>query len=400
MGREMGHQSQFDWVIINQTHNDAFVRMLESITSTAPGLLYTGTPTRARMPNLQVELGPAHDRASLGRRAASWARFTLSAFARCAKLEGSPFVFVVTNPPLLPAAAWLLKQTCGLRYGLLVWDIYPHHMVHAGWLAERGLPTTVWHHLNRRTLEHAEVVITLGQRMAETLRHELDAEGAAKAHICVIPNWADTERIRPLPKADNPFAREHDQTDKITVLYSGNLGRTHGLTSLVEAAKLLEHDPRFSFVIIGDGLGRNDVRRTMDRLRVTNVKLLGWQPADRLPLSLTTGDIAVVSQEPGTEALSVPSKTYSALAAGSALLALTAPDSDLADLVRSHQVGLVAPNHCPRAIGEALKRLAESENRLRVLQHRARAVALQHFSAAAIARQLRECLSPHIEEEG
>ena len=46
----------------------------------------------------------------------------------------------------------------------------------------------------------------------------------SKEKIKIIPTWVDTDEIRPIKKVDNRFAIEHEQLNKMTVLYSGNFG--------------------------------------------------------------------------------------------------------------------------------------------------------------------------------
>src|SRR5690606_8968901 len=98
----------------------------------------------------------------------------------------------------------------------------------------------------------------------------------------VIPNWADTNALRPLHKQDNPLAWELGQRDKLTVLYSGNMGAGHTLSGVIEAAALLESDPRIEFLFIGDGLSRPALEAEVAQRKLNNVRFFDYQPHDRL----------------------------------------------------------------------------------------------------------------------
>ena len=52
-------------------------------------------------------------------------------------------------------------------------------------------------------------------------------------------------------------------------------------------------------------------------------RYLPFQPAEALPYSMTSGDIAVVTLGKGTEGISMPSKCYYMMAAGCAILGLS-----------------------------------------------------------------------------
>jgi glycosyltransferase involved in cell wall biosynthesis len=276
-----------------------------------------------------------------------------------------------------------------------VWDLYPHTLVRAEMLRARGWPARLWTALNRRAFLAAELVITLGDRMQEIVREEIGA-AANQAKVEIIPNWADTESIRPLIKATNPFAVTHHQQERVTVLYSGNLGAAHGVQDLVAASAHLAKDDRVAFMIIGDGLGRPEVEDAISADGAGSVTLLDYQPWEMLPYSLSTGDIAVVSQTPGTEDYSFPSKLYSSLAAGSAILAITDEDTDLGCLVSDMDVGVVAPAGDPEAIAGAIRALLDDPPRLQRMRENARRVAEDRFSTSVVRRRFEETLLPLI----
>ncbi|HIA01381.1 MAG TPA: glycosyltransferase WbuB [Myxococcales bacterium] len=211
-----------------------------------------------------------------------------------------------------------------------------------------------------------------------------------------MPNWADTDTIKPIQKSDNPFAVEHGQADKITVLYSGNMGAAHGLLPVIEAAQLLEEHSGTSFLFIGDGIGKAEAEQAVAERRLSNVSLLGFQPWEVLPHSLATGDIAVVIQAPGSEHLSVPSKTYTAMAAGNAILALTSPESDLAQLVTTHQASVVCARDDSQGIAKVIAELSANPEQLKGLKTNARKAAEKHFSPKVIFERFHAVLSPFV----
>ena len=71
----------------------------------------------------------------------------------------------------------------------------------------------------------------------------LAARGVPRTRIRLIPNWADSDAIRPVAHADNPFRRQivGTERDPFIVVYSGNLGRAHDLPAV--QAYHLDVDP-------------------------------------------------------------------------------------------------------------------------------------------------------------
>ncbi len=384
---------RYTWVVLNQSQSPSFQKLIARLAeSLGPCLLLTGMPHPNASPHLHVEAGPAYQRQSTRSRLRSWTLFMAFAAKRVALISGKPFVLSVTNPPMLPHLGLSLARLKGWRTGILVWDLYPEHIVEQGWLSARNPIVRAWALGNRLAYKRANAIIALGDGMAGAIAHQARQELA----IAVIPNWADTSWLKPIEKHANPFAQTHCTLDAITVLYSGNLGASHSLDALLLAAKELADLPRLEFLIIGEGLRTQEIKMQAEALGLRNLKLLPYQPWDQIPYSLSVGDIAVVSQEKGTEHLSVPSKTYSALAVGSAILALTQKGSDLANLVEDHQVGVVCQASDATQIASAIRSFVEKPEALRQCQQRARVAATTHYSEDAVFSQFKKVLSPHV----
>jgi glycosyltransferase involved in cell wall biosynthesis len=389
------------WAVLAQAHGPGFQELIQHLASRfGPCLLLTGTPfdVPPDVP-LTVRRATAYDRRGVGRRAVSWTRYLVDAARAMSARDRVPRVFAATNPPLLPHLAWALRKLRGVRYALLIWDIYPEHLVQMGWFRRSHPVVWAWAALNRRALLEADVVITLSESMAETLREGLGSN-AGKCRVEVIPNWADTDVIRPLDKTTNPFAVQHRQTDKITVMYAGNLGATHDLSPVIEAAAALRGDTRLHFMFVGTGLGRDVLEKQAAAHGLENVTFCEPVPWAEVPAMLAAADIAVVAQASRSAHLSLPSKTYNALAAGSAILALTPANSDLARLVTGCGVGAVCD---PDEIGAAVRsilRLADDPVGLAAARERARTAAETQFSAAVVRDRFSEVLARTLFAEG
>ena len=197
--------------------------------------------------------------------------------------------------------------------------------------------------------------------------------------IEVIPNWADTSFIRPLPKADNPFAREHGLVGKFVVAYSGALGATHDTESILAAAEQLAGVRDVHFLIIGGGTRWHQTAEAVAARRLTNLTLLPLQPFGVLPHSLTAADVSIVCLDEGYEGVSVPSKAYYALAAGAAILAVSPDGTELTDLVAEHRCGLAVRPRDPAALVGAIRRLHDDPGLLASCRSAAAAAARNHF---------------------
>jgi colanic acid biosynthesis glycosyl transferase WcaI len=97
-------------------------------------------------------------------------------------------------------------------------------------------------------------------------------------------------------------------------------------------------------------------------------------------------DLALVTLVPGAERIMMPSKTYSALVAGQAILAVAAPDSDLAALVKRHDCGWIVPPGEVTALRTVLEAIVRNPQEVLAKRHRAYAAGHQHYSVRLLVK--------------
>lgn len=243
-----------------------------------------------------------------------------------------------------------------------VFDLFPDVLVEAGALV-RGSRRERWlSRCVRDTFTHASANVFLGQHL---LKHATARFGDIP-RATVIPVGCDASPFI----GDSPRTRSNG--GPVRVLYCGNLGRMHDVATLlgVLPGGLPEG---LTLEIRGNGAGFREVEEALRERPVKGVRLgpplaeVEWQTAMR------DADVALVTMKSGAEGILMPSKTYSALAAGQAVLAICPRNSDLAETIGSHGCGWqVDPGDTAglgRVLTEIVARPAE------VLQHRRNAWA-------------------------
>ena len=153
-------------------------------------------------------------------------------------------VLVVTNPPALPFVALLACKLRGARLILRVEDVYPDAMIAAGMVGPESLVVRFLNVLQRFLYTKVDRVIVLGRDMLRLVEGKVRQKSG---RISIITNWGDVDQITPGERSNNPLLRRHGLTEKFIVQYSGNMGRTHDLQSLVECARILEREKGVTF---------------------------------------------------------------------------------------------------------------------------------------------------------
>ena len=379
-------------IFLNQMAGPLFRELAEDISKErTPSLLITGHPDTLRAPrigSLRIVVAPTYRTENNTVRLISWLRYTFCALVRCWRQPRSALLFLVSNPPILGIVGYLSKRLRGQRYVSLIHDIYPDVLINFGVLKKTGLITRLWERMNRLIYENAEVVFTIGNKMAERLGQKFDRSKTLPGNVVVIPNWADTDRIRPISKDKNDFAKRYGQVGKLTVMYSGKLGETHDIETILAAAKELKEDDSISFMIIGEGPKMKLVLEARLQDDLDNLTVLPFQSEDTLPFSLPTGDIFIVTLDKGCAGLSVPSKTYYAMAAGAALIGLCEDESEVAHTIQQHRCGIVVAPDDLEGLVSGILALASDESKLNDYRANSRSAAEKFYSRRNTSRYL------------
>lgn len=374
------------FIFLNQMAGPLFRELAEGLADTLPGVsvLKTGHPgtlsAGSASSKLVIESYPEYDRGSYFSRIMSWVKYTLLVSFSMLKADKNTAIFIVSNPPLLGPAAWLVNKLKGTPYIVLVYDMHPDTMVNLGVLSEGGLLTRAWRRVNRKVWNNACAVYTIGPVMADNLGSQFDASKTLLGRVGVIPPWADTEKIKPLEKASNPLAIELNQLGKTTVLYSGNMGLSHDIDSILQAAKLLRDEPDIAFLMIGEGEKWQFAFDFQRSYGLFNLQVLPFQPEERLPFTMPLADIALVALDPGAEGLMVPSKMFYYMAAGAAIVGISSGRNDVSETISSCGCGVNLEPKSPYLLAESIRRLANNRKQLQGYKLKAREFSETQYS--------------------
>jgi glycosyltransferase involved in cell wall biosynthesis len=109
-------------------------------------------------------------------------------------------------------------------------------------------------------------------------------------------------------------------------------------------------------------------------------RFLPYQERGLLRLSLGVADVHLMSLRPELEGLIVPSKLYGIAAAGRPIIAIAAPDGEIAGLVRRHDCGAVIEPGEGEHLAAMLRLLRANPGRVAEMGHRARALLDARFT--------------------
>jgi glycosyltransferase involved in cell wall biosynthesis len=325
--------------------------------------------------------GTRFDPTRLPGRLVNAATITLAAFADVWRtVRRGDVVVVVTNPPTLPIVAKLACRLRGARAVLLVHDVYPEVLAASGIVRRGGVAYRILDRLSGLIYRGFEEVVVLGRDMRDLVAGKI---GIPPERLSIITNWGDVETVRP---------SAGDTGGAFVVQYAGNIGRTHGVETLLEAAKELRGDASIRFMIIGSGARRAAVERAIASENLANVRLLEPVAREDLGTALNACDVSVIPFRPGMKGVSVPSRLYNVLAAGKPLIVAADADSEVGLLVREEGLGWVVEPDDARGLTAAIRAAKAAPELRRAMGERARRLAETRFSRPVVVEQWKALL--------
>lgn len=287
-----------------------------------------------------------------------------------------PDVILFTSPPLpvsVPAA--VLGWLCRCPVVLNLQDILPEAAVHTGLLKNKKM-IRVFEALEKFAYKTAHKISAISDGFVENLIRK----GVPEDKIALIPNWVDVNFIRPLPKENNAFRQAYQLEGKFVVLYSGNIALTQGLETVIDAAVSLRHIQDIVFAIVGEDKALNRLYQYCQDRGADNVRLLPFQPREKLPEMLAAADVGLIVQKKNVIAFNMPSKTQVLLASGRPILASVPSTGTAARAVKQSGGGLVIPPEDPEALASAVKDLYAHPAKAEKLGQQGRRYAVEQYS--------------------
>jgi colanic acid biosynthesis glycosyl transferase WcaI len=146
--------------------------------------------------------------------------------------------------------------------------------------------------LEQRVARASQAIVTI----SEDFRPVLEGWGVPKGRIEVIENWAPLEELPALPRS-NAWSREHGLEGRIVLLYSGTLGLKHDPALLSGLAEQFAPDPKVAVVVASEGPAVEWLAAKKREAGLANLELVGFQPYERFPELLASGDVLLVQRE-------------------------------------------------------------------------------------------------------
>ena len=199
--------------------------------------------------------------------------------------------------------------------------------------------------------------------------------------IKIIENWSDTVNIENIDFRENPEICQN----KILIQYAGNIGRTQGLIEFINVISKVKIK-NFVFHLWGDGALLNELKKHVEDLKLNDVvKFFGSYTRAEQNKVLNLTDISLVTLSDGMYGLGVPSKAYNILSTGKPILYIGHMQSEIALMVKEHEIGFCFDSNNLQKLVEFLTNLSIDDiEKLKKMGDKARYISEFNYNESKI----------------
>ena len=232
------------------------------------------------------------------------------------------------SPPL--TVGWMnlgLAKLKGCKVVYNVQEIYPDILK-----MKEGLPLKFLRWMERRVYNGSDAVTTIDKVFYDTIEPRF----VDKTKLHIIPNFVDTELYRALSSLQVNSLLDpklFPNTDGIKLLYAGNIGHAQSWEPLIELADRTR-ELNVEYIVIGEGAKSGYLVEEKERRKLTNLRILPYQPRELMPAILSYSDASFIFMAPENDGDGFPSKVYTIMACERPLLVSSGENTPIVNFLK------------------------------------------------------------------
>ena len=322
-------------------------------------------------------------------RLVAWSIYTLASMINLFRVRRGDVLFLRLPPLQLGITGVLAAKWKKAKILLNVQDIHPDLSIQSGLL--RNPRMIKWAlGFEKWIYDHSKDILVI----SDGFKKNLVDKGVDPDKVKIIPNWVDTDFLKPLPK-DNPLARRLGVDHKFVVMYSGtiSISSISTLENILESARQLQNDQDIRFLIVGEGFKKEQLVSKGRSMDLKNVTFLSFQPYADLPALLASSDVLLVPLDKEKSLLSVPSKLYNFMAAGRPVMGLAHESSEVRSLISETGCGVCVSPEDVDEISSTFRKLKDSPKERSRMGRNSRLYAEENYSKTRVLARLEKIIT-------
>jgi glycosyltransferase involved in cell wall biosynthesis len=270
-----------------------------------------------------------------------------------------PDVVIASSPhPFVALNGRRFARKYGAKLIFEVRDLWPLTLLEVGGHSPRHPFVRAMARAERLGYEKADYTVSL----LGGAKDYMVAHGLEENKFVYIPNGIEPEAA---PQDAEELPQEHRRVlgalkhlGKLIVLYSGAHGPANALGTVIEAARLLQDEPRLHFLLVGQGPEKQALQQRAEQAGLKNITFLPPVARTQMPALTRSADLGYLGlQKQDLFRYGVsPNKLFEYMSA--ALPVVFAIDTGYDEVARA-RCGFSIPAENPPALAEVLRRAVQ-----------------------------------------
>lgn len=244
---------------------------------------------------------------------------------------------------------------------LLLKDIFPQNAVDIGMLSKTGIKGILYSFFRKKEKELYHISDFIGCMSPANVQYVLKCNPEINPQrVEIAPNSCDCIDTTIVEKND---IREKFNlpTNKIILIYGGNLGKPQGIPFLLECLKANANHKKCHFVVIGSGTEYNSIDAWMKSENPSSVSLFQSLPKKEYNELANACDVGLIFLDYRFTIPNYPSRLLSYLTNYKPIIAVTDVNCDLGYIAEKNGYGYWAPSNSVAKFNKALDQIIKSD---------------------------------------
>jgi glycosyltransferase involved in cell wall biosynthesis len=257
-----------------------------------------------------------------------------------------------SSPVTMSVAAVAYAKKHKKKVVLYCMDLWPASLA-AGGVREGSLIYRAFGWISKWVYKGVDRILITSEMFREYFCDELQVQNEK---LVFHPQYA-------VPSTCEPVA--HKQDDTVDLVFTGNIGAAQSITTILQAAKLLEDRQNLRWHIVGDGSELENLRREAEQMQLGNVIFHGRRPAEEMPKFHAMADAMLVTltADPFISR-TLPGKVQAYMAAGKPIIG--AANGEIPNVIQKSQCGFCAQAEDAQGLATAVAQFMDCEDRARL----------------------------------
>lgn len=289
-------------------------------------------------------------------------KFAQTLYTHRKKFEKPDIVLQNIHPPFDYPIVKMAKKFSA-KYIAEAWDLWPEDFVVFGLVSRNNPAMKIAYQIEKMYYYAAdEIVFTFKGAFDYLKRKGWTTETGGKIdmnHVHYINNGVDLDQFEKDVIAHPRKDADLNEPDTYKIIYLGSINLANNVQSLIEAAKMLQNNPKYKFFFYGDGAHRERLEQKVKEEGISNVVFKEKRiPLEECAWVVSQATVNVMNYAKGFGHMGVSSgKMFQYLAAGKPIVCNI--DIKYDDVITDNHLGVARDLMTAEEFASEIRRIAE-----------------------------------------